>query len=505
MALPIIPVGRWVELPNTDFRVWANANGVPATLNRGGSTGRTAIFSAWNSGLFDRIRQQWVTLRAGGHGDWAGNGVYRFALSTLTWGQLRALNSQLADTYGSAGYSPLDLNETNNLFSPSRIRVVSTDATDVRTATITGENLSGTVIQETVQFNGVTPVLTTTTFRWITSIVMSGPNATGRRGLFIREDQTTGVWPTSATNFNPSVATQASKISGPFNILTKPQLEGASAYYSSTPNTASLTEPSSVHTYDSLVHLVAHDVYYSGGGIFWGYGENTPDTVWIFNPNTNSWSLPSPGSTTRPGGGITTSVWDPIINLLWVRTSQALYTYDYPTNIWTQRQGTATAMANGKLLIDAASRILYLVEPSSSTVVTIFKYDISNINAVTLTSIATSGTIDLRQGGSSGVIQGIGAVFANGLIAVYGRDATGLQGGVYTINPNSPTWVIREPDDGVKPPLPEGTGGMWNKFFSPDDIHLVFIWGESKNIWAYRMPWSSATPFRPIAVTAVIK
>lgn len=510
MAIPVIATGRWLEIPNTRFRDFAIATNIPDFLPDGGDTGRAGIFVAWNSGLVDRSRQRWVSLRGGGHNDNAHNGVYAWSWNTLLWSTLRASNTSRAVNYGDPGYPPLVGNETNNLLSPSRIRVHSNDATDTRTVTVNGQDTTGAVTSETLQINGTTPVVGTITFRWLLSITMSGPNiGTSRRALFRREDNTTGVWPTSTSSFAASTATGVTRFGGPFNLtFAAPQMKGASAYYAATPTQESLTEPSSVHTYDSIEHLVSHDVYYSGGGIYFGFGENTPNTVWIFNPNNGTWSLPSPGSATRPGGGTSGSVWDPVVNLLWARVGGAIHTYNYPTNTWTLRVTNADfGTLTGKLVIDAPNRLVYFVRPNSGSVITIYRLNVANLAAITTTPIVPTGSIDIRNLVQNASFEGIGAVFVGGRIAVYGRDTAATRGVVYSVDPDSPApvWTIHEPDNAIKPPIPTGYGSTWNKFFSPDDIHLVYIHTETENVWAYKIPWSTATPFRPIGLQTVLK
>lgn len=510
MTLPNIVTGTWLELPGTTFKAFADANGIPAFLPHGGN-GRATIFTAWNSGLFDRIRNLWVTLRAGGHADTPQNGVYAFSINTLAWSILRPSIATEISGYGSAGYPPL-IGDSSNLFAPSRLLITSTDATDNRTATINGENVAGTTLDETIQINGTTPVLTTTTWRWINSIQMSGPNINEnltlgipkRLAFFRLEDDSTGVWPTSK-QLIPSTASGISRVGGPFNILNENKYLGASAYYLNAPTVADFNEPSSVHTYDSQAHLVIHDRYASLGGILWGYGASTPNTMWFYNPNTNTWGLPNPGSTARPGGGTCCSIWDPTLNILWLRVSTGLYTYDFPTNTLTQRHtSTVGGTTNSKLIIDNEGRKLYLVWPTSGTAITLLEYNISNPNAVTLAQIATTGAINIRKGGSTGPIEGIGAVWIGNRIAVYGNDETGLQGAIYTLDPNTPVWNIQNPISGVRPPSMENTGGVWNKFFSPDDIHLCRILTETQNVWAYKVPWSTGASLRPAGVSARI-
>ena len=507
MALPNVPVGKWVELLGTDFKSFAVAAGIPSSLNRGSLGDRSTIFTAWNSGLFDRIRNRWVSLRGGGHADWAGNGAYEFRISDLKWGILRSHFASLAATYGSPGYPPMDSNNTNQLFSPTVLRCYSSDATDDRTATIFGEDSTGATTQETIQFNGTTPVITTTVFRWIDRITMSGPNNDFiRQAFFRRDDDTTGVWPTDKTG-NKNTATGVNHISGPFNVRNLPQLLGASAYYTASPTTASLVEPSSVHTYDSEHHLVDYDVYISAGGIWWGYGDSTPQTVWMFNPTTNQYFLPSPGSTTRPGGFGVTGVWDPTLKWLWLRTSSGLLSYDYPTNAWTTRHtSTVGSSSKGKMVLDNAGRKLHMISPVNSTSVVLHTYDISTPTAPVLIQTNPTGTIDLRAAPpGQPMYEGMGCVFLGGRIALFGRSLDGTKGTICSLDPNNPVWNNHDPSDGIMPPLPESTGGIWQKLFSPDDIHIVRVSEEANNVWAFRAPWSTATPFRPIGVTATLR
>jgi hypothetical protein len=73
------PVGNWCEMPNTSLQASGKlATGIP------GSAGVQAVMSAWNSGVFDARRNRLIIF-GGGHNDYAGNEIYAFDFSSLTW------------------------------------------------------------------------------------------------------------------------------------------------------------------------------------------------------------------------------------------------------------------------------------------------------------------------------------------------------------------------------------------------------------------------------------
>lgn len=84
--------GEWREIPNTiipltqpqELLAIQDADGGQPL--RGGS-GPKAVITAWNSAAYDEKRGHLYFI-GGGHGDYGGNEVFRFNLSTLTWTRL---------------------------------------------------------------------------------------------------------------------------------------------------------------------------------------------------------------------------------------------------------------------------------------------------------------------------------------------------------------------------------------------------------------------------------
>jgi hypothetical protein len=72
--------GEWYEVPNSKLR---------AVLPSPPSMGTpTSIMSAWSGGVWDPVRDALILPGNGGHGDYGGNEVYAFFLSSLAWQRL---------------------------------------------------------------------------------------------------------------------------------------------------------------------------------------------------------------------------------------------------------------------------------------------------------------------------------------------------------------------------------------------------------------------------------
>ena len=72
--------GEWYEVPNSKLRAV-----LPSPPPRGVPTG---IMTAWSGGTWDPVRDALVLAANGGHGDYGGNEVYAFLLSSLAWQRL---------------------------------------------------------------------------------------------------------------------------------------------------------------------------------------------------------------------------------------------------------------------------------------------------------------------------------------------------------------------------------------------------------------------------------
>ena len=72
--------GEWYEVPNSKLRAV-----LPSPLPLGVPTG---IMTAWSGGTWDPVRDALVLAANGGHGDYGGNEVYAFVLSSLAWQRL---------------------------------------------------------------------------------------------------------------------------------------------------------------------------------------------------------------------------------------------------------------------------------------------------------------------------------------------------------------------------------------------------------------------------------
>jgi len=109
--------GTWLRVPNSNLTA---VNPCPANnCSYSSASGFNAVMDAWSGGTFDSTRNRLIVW-GGGHNDYAGNEVYAFDMTTLTWSRLtnpstpNASNSGIyADgtpssrhTYGALAYLP---------------------------------------------------------------------------------------------------------------------------------------------------------------------------------------------------------------------------------------------------------------------------------------------------------------------------------------------------------------------------------------------------------------
>ncbi|HEX7215770.1 MAG TPA: hypothetical protein VF578_16280 [Methylomirabilota bacterium] len=79
-ALDQLKPGEWYEVPNSKLRAV-----LPSPPSMGAPT---SIMSAWTGGVWDPVREALILPANGGHGDYGGNEVYAFSLSSLSWQRL---------------------------------------------------------------------------------------------------------------------------------------------------------------------------------------------------------------------------------------------------------------------------------------------------------------------------------------------------------------------------------------------------------------------------------
>jgi len=97
MPLPFIRPGYWYEIPSSRL----DTSGVMETSAPGDEAG---IMGAWSGGCYDSTRERLIVW-GGGHGDYAGNEIYAFSLTALTWSKVRA-GSTLWGGDETTGYYP---------------------------------------------------------------------------------------------------------------------------------------------------------------------------------------------------------------------------------------------------------------------------------------------------------------------------------------------------------------------------------------------------------------
>jgi hypothetical protein len=96
--LNMVP-GTWLRVPKSNLTA---VNPCPANnCSYSSTSGINAVMDAWSGGTFDSTRNRLIVW-GGGHNDYAGNEVYAFDMTTLTWSRLT--NPSIPNTSNSGIY-----------------------------------------------------------------------------------------------------------------------------------------------------------------------------------------------------------------------------------------------------------------------------------------------------------------------------------------------------------------------------------------------------------------
>lgn len=111
-----LPVGTWIEVPNSKLKTATNTtNGVTTQVAFPWPAGSQWGAIQWGvmteSGATYDEKHKYLMLWGGGHGDYAGNEIYAFNLTTLQWIRLNdpTLNTDARNIIGTSGYYPTTL------------------------------------------------------------------------------------------------------------------------------------------------------------------------------------------------------------------------------------------------------------------------------------------------------------------------------------------------------------------------------------------------------------
>lgn len=268
----------------------------------------------------------------------------------------------------------------------------------------------------------------------------------------------------------------------------------------------------SKHTYDSNVYMESLDKYYCGGGIFWSPGgDSVPQTVFWFDPVALTWIEKA----TRPGGYSVATCWDPLNQVLYLRTAQAFYSYNPLVELSAPNAAAYTLLfsqsaANiegSTLALDSINRRIYRIERRTSSNPTGgLKYiDLNNIAAKEKT-LPTTGDVDIETGtGAVGIVAGYspGLIYADNRLVGLGPSTTFStaagtgEWAVYTLTPPlqpstgvTMAWLRDTSAPGSQPPE-NGNHGVWKRFTGPSTSGKYYVINRwDGNVWEYTPSWS---------------
>lgn len=276
--------------------------------------------------------------------------------------------------------------------------------------------------------------------------------------------------------------------------------------------------PASKHTYDAVAYMDSVDRFWCGSGIYYFTGNSSPQVVWWWDPTTRAYTEKA----VRPGGYGTSAVWDPITNLLYIRTSAGFYSYNPLVEISAPNVAaytllfsqTANLVSGSPLVIDAQGRKIYRIEKLTTGGTGLRVIDLNNLQAKEKVQ-PTSGDTDIEVGtGANGVLTG-GPAYTPGLLfkddrlvglgpsTTFSTSAITGEWAVYTlIPPSTPStsvtvaWLRDTSAPGVQPPYSTGANkgnhGIYKKFFqsSTGGVFVVNQWNG--NVWQYTPSWTAS-------------
>ncbi len=170
------------------------------------------------------------------------------------------------------------------------------------------------------------------------------------------------------------------------------RLTNPSLYTLNTTDALADGNPSSRHTYASLVYLPEQDALWAHGGSLWRSGIFTRGT-WMFRFDTGKWEKkadhPLEGSS-----GVAIADYDPVTKLVVVWGISFLSTYDPATNNWTKRGSGSGTNSERTGVIAASQRKMYVVGwTRGGTTPGLIR--VIDLNTWTVSNVMTTGAIEI--------------------------------------------------------------------------------------------------------------
>ena len=308
-------------------------------------------------------------------------------------------------------------------------------------------------------------------------------------------------------------------------------LRTASSAYVATGSTQSSPRnldgtPASKHTYDTVCYMASVDKFYCGSGIYWWDGGSSPQVVWWWDPVTEQYTEKA----VRPGGYASATVWDPVNNVMYLRTSAGFYSYNplvelsapNPSAYTLLFSQTAANTAASTLVIDTLNHRVYRIEQRSASNPNggLKVIDLNNLQLKEKT-LPTSGDVEIETGAgmAGGIVVGYapGLVFDSASSRLVGLGpsttfSTALRSGewaVYSavvpqsVSTNDNILWLRDPS-GTQPQhssgallssnaVANGSHGMYKKWFAYGGTYYgIALNGMSTgDVWSYTPSWAA--------------
>lgn len=278
--------------------------------------------------------------------------------------------------------------------------------------------------------------------------------------------------------------------------------------------------PASKHTYDAVCYMDSVDKFWCASGIYYFTGNSSPLVTWWWDPVTRAYTEKA----VRPTGYASSAVWDPVTNLLYLRTSTGFYSYNPLVELSAPNAAAYTLLfsqsggmtAGSPLVLDSVGRKIYRIDrvtPTGGTCLRVI--DLNNLQAKEKT-IPTTGDTDVETGIPATSILTGGPAYAPGLIFADNRlialgpsttysTAIGSVHGewaVYTlIPPATPStsvtiaWLRDTSAPGAQPPYVSTSSGwyshgVYKKFFRSSTGGYFVFHQMDGNVWQYTPSWN---------------
>ena len=236
-------------------------------------------------------------------------------------------------------------------------------------------------------------------------------------------------------------------------------------------------DPVARHPYGNMAYIAHADRLFAYGGSracgSGGFGNDT----WTFSFSEGTWKKMNP-SGSSPGRKVLVAQYDEQTKLVWVRSKEALYTYDFDDNAWSQvGKGYISGLDKSSGAIDTKRRQFVIVGPSG-----VWTIDLDGFSK-NAEKIETTGA-NLGKKGIARRSPGFDYdPKLDRFVLWAASDVDETPGTVYFLDWDKKEWTMEKPAGGPRGSGARGTFGRWR--YAPNLDAFVGVNSVGRNIFLF--------------------